>query len=310
MPLVPAWNKVVEYARDTWGEGGGPTLNPPEYADRGADACMNEPRIKIQWAQQPSCSSMKTLGEGTSKGADATISFVQKTGSEQSGSWTVTKSSEITNSISFNVGFEYSGFSAGMETSFSATVKNERFTMSNNNMQETTVTYENKDGNQCKLEIDTQTCRATGKGVVPIKASGFVWFYYPSPRASKNNPGGSKHYHWAVQLSRVLTEEERTSLIEFQGPMNTISKTAHALNCTPLGASKAVARTLVKPGTNATRPSKTTSASPRAGSTSGKTATEGGNTAGKTPAKSTSTKPRASSNPKPSPRPRAPQRKD
>ncbi|RXW20471.1 hypothetical protein EST38_g5382 [Candolleomyces aberdarensis] len=90
MLLVPAWNKVVEYARDTWGEGGGPTLNPPEYADRGADACMDEPRIKIEWAQQPSCSSIKTLGEGMTKGADATISFVQKTGSEQSGSWTVT----------------------------------------------------------------------------------------------------------------------------------------------------------------------------------------------------------------------------
>ncbi|RXW20472.1 hypothetical protein EST38_g5383 [Candolleomyces aberdarensis] len=179
-------------------------------------------------------------------------------------------------------------------------------------MQEITVTYENKDGDQCKLEIDTQTCRATGKGVVPVVASGFVWFYYPSPRASKNNPGGSKHYHWALQLSSVLTEAERTSMIEFQGPLNAVSKTAHALNCTPLGASKAVARTTVKPGANATRPSKSTSASPRAESASGMIATKGtgGNTAGKPPTKSTSTKPRASSNAKPSPRPRAPQRKD
>ena len=109
------------------------------------------------------------------------------------------------------------------------------------------MTFSNKAGDQCKMELVTQMCTATAKGRAPVVASGFVWFNYEDKRAPKS--GGDAHYKCEISLSltespltpspladsinidSILSEDERTSFIEFQGPMNSKSSTTYNTNC-------------------------------------------------------------------------------
>lgn len=243
MKKLPGWGKLEQYAKDTYGEGGvNIVTNPSEYSDRPANACVNVAKVQVQWSGKPQCTESTTDINGKATGTSADISFSQKTGSEQSASWTVTRSSEICSSVSFNVGVELPGLvSAGVSLSASTTIKNERsssFTTATNDMKETTVSYKNDSGKQCHMALKTKTCTASASGKVPVVASGYVWFNYDDKRAPKNDPNGSAHYKYSIPIDSVLSEAERTSFVEFQGPVNGVNKALYDVNCKKMAKAK------------------------------------------------------------------------
>ncbi|RXW16180.1 hypothetical protein EST38_g9667 [Candolleomyces aberdarensis] len=115
--------------------------------------------------------------------------------------------------------------------------------------------FDNEDGKQCKMTVETSTCAATAAGSVPVVAKGFVWFNYEDkvsdqfifslrvlldcslrcsvpPRLTLT---GGEHYKYSASIEEVLSVEERTSWIDVQGPVNTVTKANYETNCVKPG---------------------------------------------------------------------------
>ncbi|TEB37006.1 hypothetical protein FA13DRAFT_1093267 [Coprinellus micaceus] len=237
---LPAWGKIEQYARDTWGNGGWNIVtNPSEYPDRALQVCVKTSKVNTQFTEKPQCVSDRHNIEGQSTGATSEITFTTKRGSSQTSTWTVTRSSTIASSVKFtlSVGIPTIG-TGGAETSISTEIRNERssaFTGTVNNEESVMMKFSNEPGKQCKVDLLTETCTAKASGRVPVIADGFVWFNYKDKRAPKNDPNGSKHYKYAASINGILSEDERTTFIEFQGPVNSKSSSTYKTNCVDIG---------------------------------------------------------------------------
>ncbi|KAF6744947.1 hypothetical protein DFP72DRAFT_61587 [Ephemerocybe angulata] len=247
---LPGWAKVEQYAQNTWGGGKvNIVTNPKEYPKATADACIHATSVPVKWTNDDAmkCETTKTTIEGKVDGTTQKITFAQMTGTDQTGSFTVTRESSLAETKEFNLGLEIpdTGIKAGLSGSTTTTITNTRassFTTLNKNMQTTTLEFQNVSGQQCQMTLETQTCSGTAVGSAPIVASGMIWFNYADKRAPKGDPKGPKHYKYAVDIASVLSEAERTSTIEFQGPVNSVSKAGYATNCKVTGSGKRVAR--------------------------------------------------------------------
>jgi len=235
---LPGWKKIEQYAKDNWGEGGvNVVTNPSEYPDRGANACMNHGRVPVQFSEQPACSTTKSVVEGKVEGTSQKVTFKETIGHDTTSSWTVTRSSSLTTGMKFSVsiGIPSIGVDVGAETYMETTVTDERstsFETKGSTMRDTTLEFENKDGDSCQMTLETQTCRAGARGRAPIMGTGVVWFNYDDKRAPIINPhNDGEHYKYAAFIDDILTPEERTMYIEFQGPVNSVSKSGYSTNC-------------------------------------------------------------------------------
>ncbi|KAH6885661.1 hypothetical protein BKA70DRAFT_1410522 [Coprinopsis sp. MPI-PUGE-AT-0042] len=256
---VSGWAKIAKYAEDNWGTSGGRHVtNPSEYPEYLLQGCTKGSIVPVTFSGTngslvnqavslaltlalgtPECSESKTHIKGVSGGATTGLSFKTKTGYTQSAHWSVTQSSSLTVGAKFSISVGVKGLGdISAETYMDTTITNERsssFESSVNREEEFGITLENKDGEQCVVEQVSQICRATGKGDAPIVAQGFFWFFFHESREMKDHPEYGSHYHWVVNIADVLTEEERTSHISFQGPVNTESSHAYMNNCQPVG---------------------------------------------------------------------------
>ncbi|KAJ3543923.1 hypothetical protein NMY22_g2962 [Coprinellus aureogranulatus] len=244
---VPAWHKVTEYLDKTYGKGYDTLhfndaqlrfpfasllslmyLSIPLSLSEEAGLCADEPR----------CSTSKAEIQGNVDGTNQTVSFLEKIGTEQKTSWTITKESTVGFGVEFSLGFEIPKIgSGGVSVHVDAEFKNTRsdsFETTSTNMRETKFEFVNRDGQQCKFEIESQSCTATATGTAPVIAKGQLLAKYPNRRQSAENADYGEHYHWFVNLEDVLTEEERTSWIEFQGPVSVSSNAAYQTDCAPV----------------------------------------------------------------------------
>ncbi|KAF6747023.1 hypothetical protein DFP72DRAFT_1175259 [Ephemerocybe angulata] len=240
---LPGWSKIEKYAQDTWGDGKvNIVTNPKEYPKSTADACIHATSLPVKWIDGGvKCSATKSTIQGQVDGTTQQVTFQQQTGTDQTGQWTVTSASELAENEEFTLGLDIpsDGIKAGLSESTTTTVTNTRsssFTTVNKNLQTTTLAYENKSGQQCEMTLETQTCIGTAKGSAPVVATGMIWFNYTDKRAPKNDPKGPKHYKYAVDIASVLSEADRTSYIDFQGPVNSVSKTWYATGCKATGS--------------------------------------------------------------------------
>ncbi|KAJ3531615.1 hypothetical protein NMY22_g8081 [Coprinellus aureogranulatus] len=236
---LPAWHKVTEYLDKTYGKGYDTLhFNDAQYPQRTADACMDVASVPIRFADEPRCSTSKAEIQGNVDGTNQTVSFLEKIGTEQKTSWTVTKESTVGFGVEFSLGFEIPKIgSGGVSVHVDAEFKNTRsdsFETTSTNMRETKFEFVNRDGQQCKFEIESQACTATATGTAPVIAKGQLLAKYPNRRKSAENADYGEHYHWFVNLEDVLTEEERTSWIEFQGPVSVSSNAAYQTDCAPV----------------------------------------------------------------------------
>ncbi|TEB36999.1 hypothetical protein FA13DRAFT_1787276 [Coprinellus micaceus] len=235
---LPAWGKIEQYAKDTWGDGGWNIVtNPSDVISRPAPASVRED-VQGEHSVHCACPDRHNI-EGQSTGTTSEISFTTKRGSTQTSTWTVTRSSTLTTAVKFTLSVGIPTIGTGTaETSMSTEVKNERssaFTGTVNNEESVLMKFSNAPGKQCKVELLTQTCTAKASGRVPVIADGFVWFNYKDKRAPKADPNGSKHYKYAASINRILSEAERTTFIEFQGPVNSKSSSTYKTDCVDIG---------------------------------------------------------------------------
>ncbi|KAF6755015.1 hypothetical protein DFP72DRAFT_898247 [Ephemerocybe angulata] len=238
---LPAWNKVVQYAEDQFGKGAQFRLNDPQYPDRIADGCMNAASIPIQYNGQPRCSTSNRQIQGSSDGTNQTITFIQTIGNESKTSWTVTKESTLAVHAEFKAEFDFPAvakFEASLSTT--GTFRNERtntFDTTYTSKQETKFEFINRDGFDCRFEVETTSCAMTAMASAPVIATGTVLAAFDNKRKRKGNGSEGAHYHWFIDFETVLTPEERTSWVDFQGPVSVTSTTAYQTNCVRPGES-------------------------------------------------------------------------
>ncbi|KAF6756952.1 hypothetical protein DFP72DRAFT_1066327 [Ephemerocybe angulata] len=247
---LAAWPKIIQYALSLYGSGGVNIVTNP------ADVCLHlihltEDRRTDAWRRltvsrspgqyAPQCSTASNEIHGTIDGTTGKVTF-QSTGTSQTSSWTVTRTSSLTTGVSFTVsiGIPRLGLGAEIGTYVESTITDERsttFSTTFNNMQSTSLEFDQSAGQACKATIETLACVASGSGKVPIVMSGFVWFNYEDRRAPLADPNGDQHYKYSIPIDSVLTEEERTTFIEFQGPTHAdTTSTQYAADCGTPGA--------------------------------------------------------------------------
>ncbi|KAJ3536754.1 hypothetical protein NMY22_g5897 [Coprinellus aureogranulatus] len=241
---LPGWPKIQDFFARTSGDNyDALELNYPETPDRPADGCMDVAEIPINYAAEPSCTTSEQLLQGTVDGTTQTITFTEKVGTEQKTSWTVTNAttiaaeeSSIGVGVEFSVNFGFPGFGGSVTTSVNAVFTNTRsntFETTSSNMIETKFEFVNNDGQQCSFHKSTTACTATSSGRAPIIAKGTILARYPDPVPRVDLPDEGSHYYWFANFEDILSEEERTSWIEFQGPATLSSVTAYGTDCTP-----------------------------------------------------------------------------
>ncbi|KAF5335483.1 hypothetical protein D9611_012190 [Ephemerocybe angulata] len=244
---LPAWNKIVKYAEDQFGKGADFRLNDPQYPDRIADGCMDAASIPIQYADQPKCSTSNRQIQGSVDGTNQTVTFIQTIGDESKTSWTVTKEASLAVGAEFKATFEFPAvakFEASVSTT--GTFRNQRtntFETTYSNKQETKFEFQNRDGFDCKFEVETTSCATTAMGEGPVIATGTVLAafgdkaYFDKRKRKGSDGSEGAHYHWFIDFETVLTAEERTSFVAFQGPVSVTSSTAYQTNCAKGGES-------------------------------------------------------------------------
>ncbi|KAF9036198.1 hypothetical protein BJ165DRAFT_622015 [Panaeolus papilionaceus] len=228
---LPGWSLIEKYANDNYG-GGKYTVvtNPPDYPDRAATVCAPLQPIQLKVDQSTkACTSNNLDVNGGVSGTNAQVGVKQRVGVSAETSMSVSKSSVFSTSLSFGVsiGVPSIGLGASTSTSMSSTISNkstQSFKSSFNNMQEISVSYDNKKGKKCAAKISSKTCQATATGEVPLVASGYVWFNYDDAREGKH--GGGKHYKWAVRIEDAIKNPaQRSSSIQFNGNFKATSNT-------------------------------------------------------------------------------------
>lgn len=221
---LAGWDKLVQYAKDTWGDGGwNIVVNPKEYPSMAASACIDDSVIKVQAKGKPDCNVQSVDIDAKIHNASGSDTGEITIGDSQKDSWSITKTSEFGVDVSFSVGFEVPElFSA--ETSISTSTK---FTNSQGNTFETSHSAQRKvqstltdqKDSHCTNKLTVKSCTQNGEGKIRVAATGWVWFNYDDKRAPKAGPKDDKHYKWAANIDKVLSLEERSSFIEFNGFM-------------------------------------------------------------------------------------------
>jgi len=230
------WSKIVDYADKNWGKGSRNIVtNPPEYADRGARACVDAAGAKIQPQGNPSCTTNQGTVQGSVVGTDGTVKLSYQQGYSSTASWSVTNTGELAVSAKISVGFKIPDvLSIGTEITTTGTFTNSQgqgfdTTASNQVAQELTVN--NPPGKKCVGTFSTKTCNVGGQGSVKLIGSGWVWFNYDS--ATQQNGQGDKHYKWAANIESILPNAaDRSSQIDITGNMKSTTNSDFKGKCT------------------------------------------------------------------------------
>ncbi|CAA7268232.1 unnamed protein product [Cyclocybe aegerita] len=220
---IPGWGKIQQYAKDHYGDGGvNIAVNPPEaslqrrnwrinadnasqYTDSPAVICAANEVVQVEMTGSPSCQETKQDISGQIKQTDVDASLSSKQGYSTSGSWTVTETSSLAQSIGFSVQIgvpevaDISTATVTIENSLASS-----FTSSVNNEVQQTVTLKSTQGQRCTASLETKTCTNTGQGKVRFVGSGWVWFNYDDKRAPVNGDPNDTHYKWAVNIEQAL----------------------------------------------------------------------------------------------------------
>ncbi|KAJ3563527.1 hypothetical protein NP233_g8887 [Leucocoprinus birnbaumii] len=241
---MPGWDKLVQYAKDTWGDGSwNIVVNPKEYPDSSANACTDDSPVKIEpkgiaWiyisltieltrvmcSGQPQCDQQSADIGSDNVNADGTDSVSITIGDSQTGSWTVSRTSTFSASASFEVGFDVPELfeaKATFETSTSVSnTQGNTFGTSHSTQRTVQSVINDKPNQTCKASMTVKSCKQDGTGKIRVAATGWVWFNYNDKTAPKAGPSNDKHYKWAASIDNVLSLDERTSWIEFSGSMS------------------------------------------------------------------------------------------
>lgn len=233
---LPTWSKITKYVEETYGSLDARFIaNPTEYPDSVLQACLKDSFIPVQFAEKPQCSTSERTLSGSSVGSGTGVKYTTKRGFSQSTSWSVTGTSSLSIGTKFTVSVGFPEVAdVSSETSISTTITNERsssFKTDNNQEESLELTVDNKDGEMCKVNQKSTVCTATAKGRAPVVAQGQFWFFFHDSREMKDHPEYGSHFHWNVNIADVLSEEERTSYMTFEGPTSINSNDAYKTNC-------------------------------------------------------------------------------
>ncbi|PBK90994.1 hypothetical protein ARMGADRAFT_1032080 [Armillaria gallica] len=205
---VPNWDTIEKYANDNFGSGShGVVTNPPEV-------CISGDPVKVKLDGDPQCQDRTVDNVSRMAGTDGSVTLQVQQGSNMTSEYTVT--------ISLGIPLlDVALASVGDETTVSSEVTNEQtkiFAATYSDIA--TITWEIKtgDGKTCLMDLTIHSCTAKSKAQIRYVATGLVWFYY-NRRAN---------------ISDILSEDNRSSFAEIQGPIASDTHSSSNATCVDL----------------------------------------------------------------------------
>ncbi|KAH8800571.1 hypothetical protein DL96DRAFT_1687530 [Flagelloscypha sp. PMI_526] len=209
---MPGIDKLRAKADSNWGTGKRKeVVNDPGMPESPANICADDAGAVVVYDAKPDCKTRTNDAEGTLEGGK--IILENSEGANLKTTTTVTKASTFGISNKIGVAFHFPGVA---DVSDDITTKSD-FTNTQGDANEVgsdqrtvqRIEQTIDEGQNCKLQLSTNSCSVTGKGSLKMIASGMLWFEY-----GKRVDG---HFKWGIPIEDVLTDiNDRSSAIEFK----------------------------------------------------------------------------------------------
>ncbi|PBK64080.1 hypothetical protein ARMSODRAFT_1088217 [Armillaria solidipes] len=227
------WDTVEKYANDNWGDGSRNIVtNPTDYPGSSAQVCISGDPVKVELDGDPQCQDRTVDNVSGTAGTDGSVTLQVQQGSNMTSEYTVTTVSTlgISNTFSVSLGIplldDVAEASVGDETTVSSEVTNEQtksFAATYSDVATITREIDTEDGKTCSVDLTVHSCTAKSKGQIRYVATGWVWFNY--------NDKTKGHYKWAADISDILSEDDRSSFAEIQGPIASDTHSSSNATC-------------------------------------------------------------------------------
>ena len=238
---LPLWLKLLQYVKDTWGDGDVQfEVNPSGYDDSPATMCVSNP-VLIQPLGPPVCRS----GRVDIPRKDGSNEVVVEQGYANVGNWNITEVTTAARALLFQGTFRTPNMTTPPAGTYSKTHLynldahgefinapfNSFGTLASNMTHETKKLTQIQD-RTCIATVSQQSCSMPAGGRIQLVAEGYVWVTYKKKRAARSNPWGAKHRRFAIRLEEAFKDPlDRSGWIEFQGRMNTTLKSDYFDEC-------------------------------------------------------------------------------
>jgi len=235
--MTAALNDAKAYATTNWGsDWDSIQVNPAAYPGSPAQACYPDPmQFTATWSSNPTCETSTTKFTGyIADGSNAAQVQIYQ-GTSVSASTTVETSTTLGSATTISAGVtigipETAQFSYSISETVSVSVTNTKgSTTTSTNDARTTVqdTVTCNGPANVEVDVDLQTCTASGNVNFPVTLGGWVWFYYGEQKKG--------HYEWAVNLDAdgVSPIADRQQTVSLTVNANTNSYGSFYGNCSP-----------------------------------------------------------------------------
>ncbi|KAH8814506.1 hypothetical protein DL96DRAFT_414885 [Flagelloscypha sp. PMI_526] len=209
---MPGIAKLRAQADANWGDGKRKeVVNDPGMPESPANVCADDAGAIVVYDATPDCKTRTNEAEGTLEGGKLILENSE--GTNLKTTTTVTKASSFGISNKIGVSFKFPGIAdVSDEITTSSDFSNTQGDANEVGSDQRTVQRIEQpidEGQNCKLQLSTDSCSVTGKGSLKMIASGMLWFEY-----EKRVDG---HFKWGIPIEDVLKDvNDRSSAIEFK----------------------------------------------------------------------------------------------
>lgn len=213
-----SFQSLTDLAADSWGADWDKYYtNPPDYPEDATQACVVGPAV-LTFDDSPQCTSLSVESPHVALPDSGQVNLSYESGSSALAHITVTdvaafpQNGTVTADIDLGqlggVGSVY--LSSSVDNSLSSNAQ-----LNNNNITTSHISAVGVARQSCFQPLTNVSCTATGRGRIQIAYTGALWFNYPTPRGSKDNPSDT-HYKWALFSDTVTkSQDARSTYISF-----------------------------------------------------------------------------------------------
>ncbi|KAI5892076.1 uncharacterized protein SCHCODRAFT_02667612 [Schizophyllum commune H4-8] len=223
---LPGWKRLSGLA-DSQISTRARNIGTNEGPDLPATICITTKPIDIAVNGKPKCSDNTQSIQGHFNGTSGSAEISVVTGTDYRIESTTTQTTTFGISLTYSASFEIPGVaSVGASTTISSEIANsygETTSGSSLHQVTSTVRADHKDGQQCKVNLNTKTCTTHGGANVPFIARGVVWFNY--------HDRVKGHYKWWYRMEDFLSESERSLFLHVESVIASETKASYGVVC-------------------------------------------------------------------------------
>ncbi|KAF8895208.1 hypothetical protein BD779DRAFT_1668527 [Infundibulicybe gibba] len=201
-------------------------------------ACADNKPISFTTKEKETCVEDDAKFEGKISGADGQMRLGVSSTVMNEALWTTTRATSIANGLKVTIEGSFGPVTAGGSASTEFKITN---SASKGEASQTTDTVDvglwviAPAGKHCSSSLKSKTCNYAAEAKISVVATGWIWGYYDNAAKNKkachSDSTSGRHHKWAVNLDRILTQEERSSYIEAHGNIKARTKANYVAIC-------------------------------------------------------------------------------